>query len=77
MKKGLMPFGPQSWKPEVQAPLKLNKDVSKKSQAKMLMTLKADPKDPMKGSFTLAWGPHTLTAPVQIHRAKDAAKQQK
>ena len=70
MKKGLMPFGPQNWKPDAVAPMTLNKDVSDESQQKMLMTLAASKNDPMVGTFTLAWGPHTLTAPIKIHAPK-------
>ncbi|MFT4513167.1 MAG: hypothetical protein ACI89X_001735 [Planctomycetota bacterium] len=66
MKKGAMPFGPQNWKADVMTPLKLNKNVTKESVAKMTMTLASDKKDPMTGSFTLAWGPHTLTADLKI-----------
>ena len=69
MKKGLMPFGPQNWKPEVVVPMKLNMNASKESQKKMLMTLKANKDNPMTGMFTLAWGPHTLTADVKVHKA--------
>lgn len=66
MKNGLMPFTPNTWKPDVVTPLKLNKNVAKESVAKMLMTLRSNEKDPMTGSFTLAWGPHTLTADLKI-----------
>ncbi|MFK7742663.1 MAG: DUF2911 domain-containing protein [Planctomycetota bacterium] len=74
MKKGLMPFGPQEWKPEVLIPLTLNKDVTKKSVEKMTMTLVTEKDNPMKGMFTLAWGPHSLTAPMQVHSEKKAAE---
>jgi len=70
MKKGLMPFGPQTWKPELVAPVELNKDALKKPAQKMVMSLTADSKDRTKGTFTIAWGPHTLTAPVAIHAPK-------
>jgi hypothetical protein len=66
MKKGHMPFGAYNWKPDVTTPLTLNKNAKKKSVKKMLMTLANDKKDPMKGMFTLAWGPHTLTAPIAL-----------
>ncbi|MFT4840663.1 MAG: hypothetical protein ACI8UD_002991 [Planctomycetota bacterium] len=66
MKKGAMPFGPQNWKADVMTPLKLNKNVAKKSVAKMMMTLAADKMDPMSGTFTLAWGPHTLTGEMKV-----------
>ena len=70
MKKGLMPFGPQTWKPELVAPVELNKNALKKPAQKMVMSLTADSKDRTKGTFTIAWGPHTLTAPVAIHAPK-------
>ncbi len=70
MKKGLMPFGPQTWKPELTAPVKLNKDALEKPMDKMVMSLKGDRDDRMQGTFTIAWGPHTLTAPIKIHAPK-------
>jgi hypothetical protein len=66
MKAGAMPFGPQNWKADVLTPLKLNKDVSKESVELMTMTLAANKEDPMSGTFTLAWGPHTLTADLKV-----------
>ena len=68
MKKGLMPFAPHTWKPDAIAPLELNKDIAEKSVEKMTMTLAASKEDPMTGTFTIAWGPHTLTAPLKIHK---------
>jgi hypothetical protein len=70
MKDGAMPFGPQKWTPDVVCPLTLNKDVAKEAVSKMEMTLKADEAEPTKGAFTLAWGKHTLTAPIAIHIGK-------
>jgi len=74
MKAGAMPFGPQNWKADVLTPLTLNKDVAEENVDEMTMTLATDEDDPMSGSFTLAWGPHTLTAPLKIMPAakKDA-----
>lgn len=66
MKQGLLPFGPQNWKPDALVPLKLSKDVADESIAKMTITLTSDKEAPTKGSLTLAWGPHTLSAPLQI-----------
>jgi hypothetical protein len=34
------------------------------------MTLAADEKDPSNGTFTLAWGKHTLTGALKIQLAK-------
>ena len=70
MKGGAMPFGPQQWTPDVVCPLTLNKDAAKEAVSKMEMTLKAEEAEPTKGSFTLAWGKHTLTAPIAIHIGK-------
>lgn len=70
MKAGAMPFGPQNWTPDVVAPLTLNKDVAKEPVKEMAMTLKADAKALDKGTFTLAWGKHTLTADLAISVAK-------
>ncbi len=75
MRKGLMPFTPNTWKPDVVTPLKLNKNVAKESVSKMLMSLRSNKADPMTGSFTLAWGPHTLTADLKIIAVKKAEKQ--
>jgi len=71
MKQGAMPFpvaedGNMNWKPEILVPLTLNKDSTKESVEKMAMTLKFDAADLAKGSFTFAWGTHTLTAPVAV-----------
>ena len=66
MKAGHMPFAPHNWKPDVVTPLKLNKDVSEDSVELMTMTLAVDKQDPMSGTFTMAWGPHTLTADLKV-----------
>lgn len=66
MKKGAMPFVPWTWKADVVVPFKLNKNVAKESVAKMTMTLAANKDDPMTGTFTLAWGPHTLTSDLKV-----------
>jgi len=58
------------FKPEVVCPLTLNKDAAKEVVSKMTMTFDAKQEDGGKGTFTLAWGKHTLTAPVQIHAPK-------
>ena len=67
MKDGLMPFGPQKWTPDAVCPMTLNKDSAKESVAKMLIEVKADEKEPTKGTVSIAWGKHTLTAPMAIH----------
>jgi hypothetical protein len=70
MKDGAMPFGPQKWTPDAVCPLTLNKDAAKESVAKMSMELKASSEEPTKGTFTLAWGKHTATAPIMMHIGK-------
>ncbi len=70
MQAGAMPFGPQNWTPELTAPLTLNKDAAKEVVKEMAIELKADAKDLNKGSFTIAWGKHTLTAAMAVHVAK-------
>ena len=75
MKQGAMPFpvdekGTMNWKPEFLVPVELHKDSAKESVAKMTMTLTANADDLSKGSFELAWGKHTLTAPVAVVLAK-------
>jgi hypothetical protein len=72
MKGGLLPFGPQTWKPEFTVPMTLNKDSAKEVVEKMTMTFAADPSVVGKGSFTIAWGKHTLTtgAVLNIPAAK-------
>lgn len=69
MKDGLNPFGGE-WKPDVACPLTLNKDASKDVVSKMKMEFKAEEGGGGKGTFTLAWGKHTLTAPCQLHAPK-------
>ncbi|MFY9341753.1 MAG: hypothetical protein WAT39_04645 [Planctomycetota bacterium] len=68
MKDGVNPF--MDWKPEVSAALTLNKDSAKESVVKMTMTFAAEKGGAGKGTFTLAWGKHTLTAPCQLHAPK-------
>lgn len=67
MKDGLMPSGPQNWKPDFTAPVTLNKDANDSVVQQMTMEFKADAKEPGKGTFTLSWGKHTLTAPAVLH----------
>ena len=67
MKDGTMPFGPQKWTPDAVCPMTLNKDVAKEAVAKMLIEVKADEKAPTTGTVSIAWGKHTLTAPMTIH----------
>lgn len=67
-KSGLMPGGPQTWKPEYTVPM--TKGVGKEVASKMTMTFDADPKVPGKGNFTIAWGKHTLTAPATLSTPK-------
>ena len=70
MKAGLMPFGPQTWTPEITVPLTLNKDANKDVVSKMSIELKGNEQEPTKASFTIAWGKHTLTAPATLSTAK-------
>ena len=67
MKRGLMPFGPQEWKPAVLAPITLEKNVSEKIAKKMVISLAADAKRRDRGSLSIAWGPHRLSAPLKIN----------
>lgn len=69
MKDGVSPFA-GDWKPEIVCPLTLNKDVAKDVVGKMTMTFKAAEGGSGEGTFTLAWGKHTLTAPVVLHAPK-------
>ena len=64
-KQGVTPF--DQWKPEFTAPLTLNKGVAKEDVKLMTMTFTHDETKPGAGTFTLAWGKHTLTAPVMLH----------
>ncbi len=68
MKDGLNPAA--DFTPEIRAPLTLNKDAAKDVVGKMTMKFDAKPADGGKGTLTLAWGKHTLTAPVQLHLPK-------
>lgn len=69
MKAKVNPFFGE-WKPDYLLPLTLNKNVNKESVQLMVMTFDARPEDAGKGTFTLAWGKHTLTAPVMLHAPK-------
>ena len=68
MKSGLLPFGPQTWKPEYTVPM--TKGTGSEVVSQMTMTFDADPKVPGKGNFTIAWGKHTLTAPATLSAPK-------
>lgn len=68
MKDGVSPF--TEWKPEMTAPLTLNKDAAKEAVGKMAMTFTAEKEGSGKGTFTLAWGKHTLTTPIMLHAPK-------
>jgi hypothetical protein len=70
MKAGTLPFGPQNWKADYNVPLTLHKDSADEVVEKMTMAISADKAVAGKGEFTLAWGKHTLTAPVQLHAPK-------
>jgi hypothetical protein len=67
MKAGALPFGPQNWKADYNVPLTLHKGAAAEVVEQMTMTFEADKAAPGKGAFTLAWGKHTLTAPVMMH----------
>ena len=72
MKQGALPFAlpPQNemnWKPDFIAPLQLNKDASETVVEKMKIELTSDKEDRSKGTFTIAWGKHTLTGAMQLH----------
>lgn len=69
MKDGVLPFG-MEWKPEITVPLTFNKGAAKAPVEKLTMTLAADQGGGGKGTFTLAWGTHTMTAPVMLHAGK-------
>lgn len=66
---GWAPFMPQPWKAEVMAPLTLAKDSLKETQKTMLIQFTADEKDATKGTFSIQWGKHELSAPVKFHLA--------
>jgi hypothetical protein len=68
MKEKVFPGG--DFEPDVLCPMTLNKDAAEKAATKMTMTFEADKDDGGKGTFTIAWGKHTLTAPCQLHAPK-------
>jgi len=68
MKSGLLPFGPQNWKPDYTVPM--TKGMGSEVVSKMTMTFDADEKVPGKGNFKIAWGKHTLTAPATLSAPK-------
>lgn len=72
---GWAPFMPQPWKTETMAPMTLAKDSLKESQAKMVIAITADEKNPQKGTFSIQWGKHELSAPVTfaLPAVKDAS----
>ena len=78
-KAGTLPFGQQTWTPDVLCPLTLNKDGAKEAAEKMTMTLAADEKDPSRGTLVMRWGPFEATAAVgfQVAGAKAAGEAKK
>ena len=67
-------FPGADFKADVLAPVTLNKDSAKEAVSKMTMTFDAPKDGGGKGTFTLAWGKHTVTAPVTLHAPQGAAK---
>jgi hypothetical protein len=65
-----MPWDGAKIKPEIVCPLTLNKGTAKEEAKLMTMTMAASKEEPTKGTFTLAWGKHTLTAPLVVHVGK-------
>jgi hypothetical protein len=63
-------FPGMDFKADVLAPVTFNKGASKDVVAKMTMTFDAKKEDGGKGTLTIAWGPHTVTAPCQLHAPK-------
>lgn len=68
MKNGVNPF--HDWKPEIVAPLTLHKGTAKEPAKLLTMAFDAKAEDGGKGTFTVAWGTHKLTAPCQLHAPK-------
>ncbi|HEX6810734.1 MAG TPA: DUF2911 domain-containing protein [Planctomycetota bacterium] len=59
-------FPGADFKPDVLAPLTFTKDGAKESAANLTMSFDTKAEDGGKGTFTIAWGKHTLTAPCQL-----------
>jgi hypothetical protein len=74
MKDGVLPFGPQTWKPDVVLPLELKKDAAATSVDQLTMTLKAADGDASKATLTIAWGKHELVGNVAVHLPTGGAK---
>ena len=70
MMHGLMPFFPNTWKPDHTAHLKLHKNATDKAVERMTMTFAADQEHVGHGTLTIAWGPHELTADAVLHQPK-------
>ncbi|MBM4061540.1 MAG: DUF2911 domain-containing protein [Planctomycetes bacterium] len=75
MKQGATPWpideeGTMNWKPDLLAPLQLQKGANKEPIEKLTITLAANGEDLQKGTFTIAWGKHQLTAPLAVAAAK-------
>ena len=70
MQRGLMPFGRQEWQPAILAPITLEKNVSEKVAKKMVISLAADAERKDRGSLSISWGPHRLSAPLKISISK-------
>jgi hypothetical protein len=69
MKDHITPFDP-NWKPQYSIPMTLNKGGAASSVEKLTITFEAEKGGSGKGTLTLAWGKHTLTAPTTLHAPK-------
>lgn len=67
MKESMMPFDPAGWKGGTMIPLKMSKDSLEETQDEMVIAITAAEGDPTKGSFSIQWGKHELSADVRFH----------
>ncbi len=66
-KQGFAPFVPDAMKADYTCPMK--RTATETSVDKMTMDFATDEKDTSRMTFTVAWGKHLLSVPVQVHLA--------
>jgi len=74
--KGWLPFVSSQWKSDIVCKLDLKKDAHEDVQQKMLIAISADKADLSKGTFSIRWGKHDLTAAVAFHLPKPEGRKQ-
>ncbi len=74
---GWLPFVASQWKTDLSCKLDLKQDAHESVQELMLISITADRTDHSKGTFSIRWGKHELSAAVNFHLPKPAPAEAK